>query len=342
MEKSEKSKGWKKIDFSGFSEPINLSSNKLIKKENNIKDDSASLFPNKLIVNSETNKDNQFTDSDEENENKDVVEYQIDDEDLLDKDFELEESFYGVVDDSIKPFLTEDGEGSKSFSNNQDQARWENQLLSRGGIVKPKKLNLDELNVTNDVTKLIVKNTRPLFLNETSDVIIDLSGLKETVSVIKDLTSDMAKFSIQGSSTLNERRKEKSKTKFRHRFWELGGSKMGNALKMTNEEDKKSEKTLENDYKNRVGYSNHFKYEKQTKEFRKKIEKDRKNLPIYSVREDLLRLIRNQQVIIIVGETGSGRATSNKHSRWRTRCSHSPPRVANPLPFIKDAGVVEK
>ena len=40
-----------------------------------------------------------------------------------------------------------------------------------------------------------------------------------------------------------------------------------------------------------------------------KLENDRKNLPIYSVKNELLQLIAENSIIIIVGETGSGKTT---------------------------------
>lgn len=40
-----------------------------------------------------------------------------------------------------------------------------------------------------------------------------------------------------------------------------------------------------------------------------KIQEDRKDLPMYKYREDLLQAIRDHQVLIIVGETGSGKTT---------------------------------
>jgi pre-mRNA-splicing factor ATP-dependent RNA helicase DHX38/PRP16 len=39
------------------------------------------------------------------------------------------------------------------------------------------------------------------------------------------------------------------------------------------------------------------------------IQQQRQYLPVYAVREELLQIIRDNQVIIIVGETGSGKTT---------------------------------
>lgn len=42
---------------------------------------------------------------------------------------------------------------------------------------------------------------------------------------------------------------------------------------------------------------------------RKKIQDQRKSLPVYPLREDLLKALRDHQILIIVGETGSGKTT---------------------------------
>lgn len=39
------------------------------------------------------------------------------------------------------------------------------------------------------------------------------------------------------------------------------------------------------------------------------ITEQRKLLPVYDVREELLQVIRENQVVVIVGETGSGKTT---------------------------------
>ena len=46
-------------------------------------------------------------------------------------------------------------------------------------------------------------------------------------------------------------------------------------------------------------------YEKE----RKKINDQRKSLPVYPFREEFLKAIRDNQVLVIVGETGSGKTT---------------------------------
>ncbi len=49
---------------------------------------------------------------------------------------------------------------------------------------------------------------------------------------MKDPTSDMALNSRKGSILLREVREKKEMMKMRKRFWELGGSRMGDAMGM--------------------------------------------------------------------------------------------------------------
>ncbi len=41
----------------------------------------------------------------------------------------------------------------------------------------------------------------------------------------------------------------------------------------------------------------------------KTIAEQRRYLPVYDVREELLQVIRENQVVVVVGETGSGKTT---------------------------------
>ena len=65
------------------------------------------------------------------------------------------------------------------------------------------------------------------------------------------------------------------------------------------------------DYKKSSGFASHVKKKSEggtVSEFatRKSIRQQREYLPVFAVREDLLNVIRENMVVIIVGETGSG------------------------------------
>ena len=75
----------------------------------------------------------------------------------------------------------------------------------------------------------------------------------------------------------------------------------------------------------------------QVSEFAKKntIKDQRKLLPVYECREELLQVIRENQVVVVVGETGSGKTTQVCAARPlnpRTLGDHPGARRAPPEP----------
>jgi HrpA-like RNA helicase len=50
-------------------------------------------------------------------------------------------------------------------------------------------------------------------------------------------------------------------------------------------------------------------YNRNSSETQNEIKKVRENLPIYQYREELLNAIRENQILIVIGETGSGKTT---------------------------------
>jgi len=195
-----------------------------------------------------------------------------------------------------------------------DQDAWEeNRLLSSGAAVKGEvSLNIstdDDARVT-----LLVHQVKPPFL----DGRVSFSTLRDAVPTVKDASSDFARMAREGSATLRHLRENKDKHAMRQRFWELGGTRMGDAVGIKTEkvvsgdEDRtKLKDDGEIDYKKSAGFAAHVKAEGAVSEFAKtkSIREQREYLPIFSVREELLNVVRENSVLIIVGETGSGKTT---------------------------------
>ena len=136
----------------------------------------------------------------------------------------------------------------------------------------------------------------------------------------------------------------------RQKFWELGGTKMGDAMGIKEKREEGQEgqegqqekegeesksaaassasnadtKVSENadgevDYKKSSGYASHLKKKADgadgkdgaVSEFAKKktIRQQREFLPVFSVREELLNVIRENTVVVVVAETGAGKTT---------------------------------
>ena len=122
----------------------------------------------------------------------------------------------------------------------------------------------------------------------------------------------------------------------KNKFWQIGGSRMGNAVGVKEAPDdnenpeeaqlksanvsSESAKPEENadgeiDYKKSSGFASHVnksgKESEAVSDFARKktIRQQREYLPAFTVREDLLNVIRENNVIVVVGETGSGKTT---------------------------------
>lgn len=82
--------------------------------------------------------------------------------------------------------------------------------------------------------------------------------------------------------------------------------------KKEDEDDKKYNKDDDStDYKTDQKFAEHMKKTEVSSDFAKKksILQQRRYLPAFAVRQELLNVIRENSVVIIVGETGSGKTT---------------------------------
>ena len=178
---------------------------------------------------------------------------------------------------------------------------------------------------------LIVHNLKPPFL----DGRVRLSLQTDSVSTVKDLTSDFAQNARKGSNLLKDVREKREMMKMRKRFWELGGSRMGDAMGIAQpvEEEApsaggvvggvKGDAAEDGDEDDAVNYKDGSSFAKHMKgkvneaqsQFakNKSMAEQREYLPVYAVREDLLNIVRENQITVIVGETGSGEQYMSYH-----------------------------
>lgn len=239
-----------------------------------------------------------------------------------------------------------------------DQNKWESSLLMRSGVVsRTGDLKMDFDNEEDKRTHLIVRNVKPPFL----DGRFTFSKQESMVLVVRDPTSDFAQIARKGSALVQESRRRRELMKMRKRFWELGGSKMGDAmgLKRDDEEDGEdaaatkgnegsasgpravaaeaaadanktttkapaadaSEAKKAPDANDETNVLEESQYADSMRKIDSKkeassafaknmtIREQREFLPIFEVRDSLLKVIRENQIVIIVGETGSGKTT---------------------------------
>lgn len=137
-----------------------------------------------------------------------------------------------------------------------------------------------------------------------------ISRLVEPVIPVKDPTSDMAVICRKGCQSVKKYREQKERRLAQEKF-ELGGTKLGNILGIKRR-DEKDEQGDEVDYRKSQKFAEHMQQKTDAvSEFARKrtIDEQRKFLPIYAIQEDLLKIIRENSIIICVGETGSGKTT---------------------------------
>jgi pre-mRNA-splicing factor ATP-dependent RNA helicase DHX38/PRP16 len=189
-----------------------------------------------------------------------------------------------------------------------------------------------DFNNENDDTRvqLLVHQIQPPFLRDGRAA---FSVVREAVPTVRDATSDFARMAREGSVTLQRLREKKERGGMRQKFWELGGSRMGDAMRVKEvKEGETMEKAEEDedgagnnaddggevDYRKSSGFAAHVKAKKPdgkstsaTSEFArtKSIREQREYLPAFSVRDSLLQTIRENNIVIVVGETGSGKTT---------------------------------
>ncbi|KAK4842386.1 hypothetical protein QYF36_020662 [Acer negundo] len=194
-----------------------------------------------------------------------------------------------------------------------DNNQWEERQLSRSGVVRGTELQTEFDDEEERKVILLVHDTKPPFL----DGRIVFTKQAEPIMPLKDPTSDMAIISRKGSNLVREIREKQSMNKSRQRFWELAGSKLGNILGVEKTAEQVDADTAvvgedgEIDFKEEAKFSQHMKKGEAVSDFAlsKTLAEQRQYLPIFSVREELLQVIRENQVIIVVGETGSGKTT---------------------------------
>ncbi|XP_037103374.1 pre-mRNA-splicing factor ATP-dependent RNA helicase PRP16 [Syngnathus acus] len=195
---------------------------------------------------------------------------------------------------------------------NEDNERWETNRMLTSGVVQ--RLEVDEDFEEDNATKvhLLVHNLVPPFL----DGRIVFTKQPEPIIPVKDATSDLAIISRKGSQLVRKHREQKERKKAQHKHWELAGTKLGDIMGIQKKEDDASGQVVGEDgkvdYRAEQKFADHMKEKSEaSSDFAKKKSflEQRQYLPIFAVRQQLLNIIRDNSIVIVVGETGSGKTT---------------------------------
>ncbi|XP_075694621.1 pre-mRNA-splicing factor ATP-dependent RNA helicase PRP16 isoform X2 [Rhinoderma darwinii] len=194
---------------------------------------------------------------------------------------------------------------------NEDNERWETNRMLTSGVVQ--RLEVDEDFEEDNAAKvhLLVHNLVPPFL----DGRIVFTKQPEPVIPVRDPTSDMAIISRKGSQLVRKHREQKERKKAQHKHWELAGTKLGDIMGIKKQEEESDKPMTEDgavDYKTEQKFADHMRERNEaSSEFSRKktLMEQRQYLPIFAVQQELLTIIRDNSIVIVVGETGSGKTT---------------------------------
>lgn len=149
---------------------------------------------------------------------------------------------------------------------------------------------------------VLVNELRPPFLQGYK---VD-GKVRDMVPAVRDSQSDMAIFAKRGSALVKEQREKRERQKQARDSASISGTALGNIMGVTEEsEQKENSSSVEK-------FSDLLKEKSQgVSEFSKNLslKQQREYLPAFAVRDDLLQVIHENQVVIVIGETGSGKTT---------------------------------
>lgn len=201
------------------------------------------------------------------------------------------------------------------FDARQEQRRkendaWETNRMLVSGVAQRRDMASDFDDQEATRVHLLVHDLRPPFLDGRTIFTKQL----EPVPAVRDYQSDMAVFSRKGSKVVKETRQQRERQKQAKDATSLTGTALGNIMGAKEDDGDSALPTATENEMNEKGnkFSQHMKTaEGGSSDFSKSktLREQREYLPAFAVREELMRVIRENQVTIVIGETGSGKTT---------------------------------
>ncbi|KAK3903459.1 P-loop containing nucleoside triphosphate hydrolase protein [Staphylotrichum tortipilum] len=203
------------------------------------------------------------------------------------------------------------GMGARQLQKQKDVDAWETNRMLTSGVAQRRDMGAD-FEDDQEATRvhLLVHDLRPPFLDGRTIFTKQL----DPVPAVRDSQSDMAVFSRKGSRVVKERRQQRERAKQAQEATNVAGTALGNLMGVK-EEDTDSALPIareeESKLRNTNKFSDHLKKSAGASSFSqtKSLREQREYLPAFAVREELLRVIRDNQVVVVIGETGSGKTT---------------------------------
>ncbi|PSS31934.1 hypothetical protein PHLCEN_2v2294 [Hermanssonia centrifuga] len=203
---------------------------------------------------------------------------------------------------------------AKQAQYNADNDLWEANRMLTSGVATRKAIDLDFEEESESTVHVMVHDLKPPFLDGRTVFTSQL----EPINPVRDPTSDMAIFSRKGSALVKEKREQAERAKAAAKLAALGGTSLGNIMGVKDEDaaaeaeaEQKDKNGEKEDYKGDSKFASHLKTGTGVSVFAKSrtLKEQREYLPAFACREELLKVIRDNQVIVVVGETGSGKTT---------------------------------
>ena len=206
---------------------------------------------------------------------------------------------------------------SKKKANLIDTNKWELNRMITSGVVEKTNFNYqlyDDEDEEYNKMLIQVNDINPKFLSGHT-ILSEKLHQNNKIEIVKDPSSDISRMAKRGSNILRYIREKKEASKFQELENDQGDNISNNNNKttknifndmgfsdMNREFSEAAEGNYVNMLKNKLEAVSEFAKTKTIKE-------QKESLPIFSVKEDLLNIIRDNKVVIIVGETGSGKTT---------------------------------
>ncbi|PMD39800.1 P-loop containing nucleoside triphosphate hydrolase protein [Hyaloscypha variabilis F] len=198
---------------------------------------------------------------------------------------------------------------ARATQKQKDVDAWETNRMLTSGVAQRRDFG-DDFEDDEEATRvhLLVHDLKPPFLDGRTV----FSKQLEPVPAVRDYQSDMAVFSRKGSKVVKEKRQQKERQKQAQEATNMAGTALGNLMGVKEDEgDSAAHIPGEEEHQSNSKFSQHMKKNQGASNFSqsKSLKEQREFLPAFAVREELLRVIRDNQVVICVGETGSGKTT---------------------------------
>ncbi|KAL3094888.1 hypothetical protein niasHT_021463 [Heterodera trifolii] len=190
----------------------------------------------------------------------------------------------------------------------KDNEMWENNRLARSGVVTFSEELGDFFDNETDENRvsLLVHNIIPPFL----DGRIAYTCQTQPVIPVKDVTADMAITASKGSKQVRIYREQQERLKAQEKHWDLAGTRIGDIMGIKAKPEE-TEPVDSQNFRESQQFATHLKESEAVSTFamEKTIRQQREYLPVFAVRQKLLQIVRENSVVVVVGETGSGKTT---------------------------------